>query len=47
MLLLSGWPPLTPAGVWAVALAAVVVGLFAAVQFFGLRRMMESEARHA
>lgn len=38
-LLLGGWLPLTTAGKWVIALLADVVGLFAVVQYVGLRRM--------
>lgn len=38
-LLLGGWLPLTIAGKWIIALLADVVGLFAVLQFLGLRRL--------
>jgi len=38
-ILLSGWPPLTIAGKWAIALLAEVVAVFAILQAAGLRRM--------
>lgn len=39
VILLTGWPGLTPAGWWAVAIVADIVAVFAAVQFYGLRQM--------
>jgi hypothetical protein len=39
VLLAAGWPPLTPAGRWAVAGVAAVVALFALGQLWGLRLM--------
>lgn len=41
LILLGGWPPLTVAGKWTVALLAEVVAVFAVWQAVGLRR-----ARH-
>ena len=37
-ILLSGWPELTTAGRWTVALLAEAVAFFAAWQWYGLRR---------
>lgn len=37
-ILLTGWPPLSIAGMWIVALLAEVVALFAVLQAVGLRR---------
>ncbi|MCP4422934.1 MAG: hypothetical protein GY803_00435 [Chloroflexi bacterium] len=37
-ILLAGWPPLTLAGKWTIALLAEVVGVFAIWQYIGLRR---------
>lgn len=37
-ILLSGWPALTVAGKWTVALLAEVVAVFAIVQAYGLRK---------
>jgi hypothetical protein len=39
IVLVSGLLPLTTAGIWGVAIIADVVGIFAIVQFLGLRRM--------
>ena len=36
--LVIGWPPLTTAGKWAVAIVADVVAIFAVLQYYGLRR---------
>jgi hypothetical protein len=41
--ILASWSPLTQTGKWLVAILADVVGLFAVLQFIGLRRT-ESEA---
>jgi hypothetical protein len=38
ILLVSGWLPLTSAGMWTVGLLAVVVAIVAELTFFGLRR---------
>ena len=38
-ILLAGWPPLTVAGKWTVALLAEVVAVFAILQAAGLRRL--------
>ncbi|HEX6385803.1 MAG TPA: hypothetical protein VF177_14130 [Anaerolineae bacterium] len=38
-ILLAGWPPLSVAGKWTVALLAEVVALFAILQSVGLRRL--------
>ena len=39
IVLVSGLLPLTTAGMWGIAIIADVVGIFAIVQFLGLRRM--------
>ncbi len=39
ILLAAGWPALTLAGKWIVAIAADLVGAIALAQFYGLRRM--------
>lgn len=38
-LLLSGWPPLTPAGKWGAAIVDEAVAMFAVLEYIGLRRM--------
>jgi hypothetical protein len=38
-ILLGGWVPLTTAGVWAVLVVADIVGIFAALQYIGWRRL--------
>jgi hypothetical protein len=38
IILATGWAPLTPAGWWAVLILALVVAIFAEVQYLGLRR---------
>ncbi len=38
-ILLVGWPPLTTAGKWIVAIIADIVAVFAIVQYIGLRRL--------
>jgi len=38
VLLLTGWVPFTTGGKWAVAIIADIVAVFAALQYFGLRR---------
>jgi len=39
ILLVSGWVPLTSAGMWAIGLLAVAVAVVAELKFFGLRRL--------
>ena len=39
ILLLTGWPPFTVAGAWAVGIVAAIVADFAIVQFIGWRRI--------
>jgi hypothetical protein len=39
IVLVSGWLPLTSAGMWVIGLVAVAVLLIAELKFFGLRRM--------
>ena len=41
MILLSGWLPLSTAGIWTVALIAEVVAILAVLQFIGLRRLQQ------
>ena len=38
VLLLSGWIPLTTAGMWAVALTAEIVFIFAVIEFYAAWR---------
>lgn len=38
-ILVFGWPPLTTAGKWTVALLAEVVAIMAILQYLGLRRL--------
>jgi len=38
ILLVSGWLPLTSAGMWIIGLIAVAVAVVAEIKFFGLRR---------
>ncbi|MGH2541282.1 MAG: hypothetical protein ACRDIB_00705 [Ardenticatenaceae bacterium] len=38
-LLLTGWPPLTTAGKWVVAIVADIVALFAFLQYRGMREL--------
>lgn len=35
ILLLTDWPPFTPEGKWAVGIVAVLVAVFAALEFYG------------
>jgi hypothetical protein len=44
ILLVTGWVPLTLAGKWIVVMVADLVGLFAILQFVGLRRMERGRA---
>jgi hypothetical protein len=39
VILLTEWLPLTPGGWWAVAVVADAVAIFAALQYYGLRRL--------
>jgi len=39
ILLVSGWLPLTSAGMWAIGLIAVAVAVVAELKFFGLQRL--------
>jgi hypothetical protein len=39
ILLLAGWPPFSPAGKWAVGIVAIIVDLFATLQFLQWRKM--------
>jgi hypothetical protein len=39
VLLLTGWLPLTSAGMWTIGLVAVAVATLGELKFFGLRRM--------
>jgi hypothetical protein len=41
VLLLSGWLPLTTAGMWIIGILALIVAGFAEVQYLGLRRMRQ------
>jgi hypothetical protein len=38
VILFTGWVPLTTEGKWAVGLVAVIVAIFAELQFLGSRR---------
>jgi hypothetical protein len=38
-ILLSGWAPLTTAGVWTILIVADIVAVFAALQYIGWRRL--------
>jgi hypothetical protein len=38
VVVVSGWAPLTAAGVWAIMIVADIVAVFAVAQYVGLRR---------
>lgn len=44
-ILLIGWPPLTVAGKWTVAILALIVAGFAEAQYIGLRQMDRRSVR--